>query len=151
MTDQERKELAEFGVEFLGWKHWPEAQMGYESWEGPQFFGEVLEHKLSDLFFNHVTDSEGLPAIQMYKTPIDNSAPILMHLAKREMEKRGFEVRIDRYNAKGAFPTRSRVYIRKDSHKNSASWDWELADYCEQKENEFIAFWSALRKAVKGE
>ena len=66
-------------------------------------------------------------------------APVLMHLGKREMEKRGFQVRCDNYDAEC-----KQVYIKNKWHE-----DWELSPIFAEHENEYIAFWTAVREALK--
>jgi len=73
MTNSTEQELAEYWAGKLGWKQWTEAQMGYDSWQGPAPFGEILEHHLSVTFFNN-----------------DEKSPIIAHLIQEYMEGEGY-------------------------------------------------------------
>jgi len=67
-------------------------------------------------------------------------APVLMHLGKREMEKLNYDIRCD--NFKGYY----RVYIK--SERDDSGGDWQLSPVYEDGNNEYIAFWTAVRKAM---
>lgn len=60
MTPPSDNQLSEFVARLLKWREWTEAQMGYDSFEGPEPFGEILIHKLPELFF----ESEQSPIIR---------------------------------------------------------------------------------------
>jgi len=125
LTDEQLKELAEFGAEFLGC---PTDDKG--RFEMP--FG--LRMKWWDLvgsFFNEKVAS-----------------PALAHLAKREMEKRGFTWECFGWEKRWKKPPKQycyRMYWRPDPD-NVMSLEMKYANH----ENEYIALWLAIREAVKG-
>jgi len=127
MTKAELKKLAEFAAEFLGhrrdYDHWNYKLMGH-NWHPHKDF--LVEFTFSD----------------------PRTAPLISHLGKREMEKRGFEIRVDEINSYELdgvlLPRKTRIYIRRDNHQDSQRLDWELAEFYEDDENNFIALWSAI-------
>jgi len=116
------KKLAEFAAGFLSW----EKEDG--RWMIPPFCFKVGLYLGDDPHAKYLFDNP-------------ETAPILAHLAEREMEKRGFsfsqftdpENRLqDRYNCE-FFPKGSTYLLRGDGVYN---------------ENEYIALWSAIQGAV---
>lgn len=119
------KKLAEFGAEFLGW------EKGCDSFFTPSYLHIVLDKRLSkeayvSRFFSGLT------------------APILAHLGKREMEKRGFD------NNEQWFIEDQKLYSwefihrdRKRKKKIAGKYPIPVSGYA-QDENEYIALWSAI-------
>ena len=109
------KQLAEFAAEFLGADKVMRFLQVKASWSGD----------VHDIFINE-------------KTLFDDvtKAPILMHLAKREMEKQGWKWR-NGYN---------KFYWVKFNKRN---YYWDIVA-THENDNEFRAFWPALEQAVKG-
>ena len=66
-------------------------------------------------------------------------APVLMQLGKREMEKRGYK-----YLMGHTYGTDSVSYMAKIFKRST-----EYQEAYEEHENEYIAFWTAVRKALK--
>ena len=122
MNQNELKDLAEESAEFLG-GFWDDE---IERWVLPKgiwnFIGRTLHPKdLAYLFFN------------------GQYAPILMHLGKREMEKRGHSHTMYTHTDEVASYT---AYVQPISASAGVVYS--------EHENEFIAFWSAVRDAMKG-
>ena len=125
MTNPTDKQLAEFAAEFVGLT--PGYMAEIKVWDFPRDnygptgpIGDIIyDTALVREFFNEA-----------------ETAPILMHLGKREMERREFNW--DSYS-------RSNGYFcsfTKGTFGNQISGNY-LDD------NEFIAFWSAVREAVE--
>ena len=122
MTSTELKQLAEWSAEFLGM-----SQCDSRLWwpNNIEYMPRLDDSELTFAFFE-----------------LDETAPILMHLGKREMtEKRGYFVRCDHYE------NCHRVFIR--SERDDSGGDWQLSPVFEDNENEYIAFWTAVREALK--
>ena len=115
MTPQEQKELAEFGAEFLGLKV-SESNL-YTIVEG-------LHIEKNSLYL-HMFDSSMI-------------APILAHLAKREMEKREFGI-FSSYTWKNDGKPFYVYYINHYDYKTFRG----------EGDSEYIALWLAIREAVK--
>ena len=120
MTPLTDKQLAEFAAEFLKLeRNNPGIDEGV--WNLPHSKLLLVVH---DSFYND-------PIV----------APILQHLAKREMEKLGLEL-IQKTPAPSYPYYICRVFKRVDR---------KLIKYADtEHENEYRAFWSALEQAVKG-
>jgi len=79
-------------------------------------------------------------------------APVLMHLSKREMEKRGFEIEYNKYQSQGY---QFRISLHEplptdcDQEKLRRYLDNETKRKWVCDENEYIAFWSAVMQAIK--
>ncbi len=124
-SPKELKELAEFAAEFLGFEKETNHEVNRDYWHKEKWIGEPLVDRwLDDYFFI-----------------AQKTAPILMHLGKREMEKRGFDW------------IGSRNY---HSRPKNHDYFYEFAETHSPKcgegshpDNEFIAFWMAVRGAVK--
>ena len=127
MTTEKLKQLAEFAAEFLEWYYREDSCYGKRYIHPPNNFIPAL--KLVNAS-GAVNVKESLSNI-FFESEI---APILMHLGKREMEKRGFSIRCEyRLNYQ-------RVFIKRDN----LEMDWQLSPVYVEDENEFIAFWSAI-------
>ncbi len=111
MTPEQRKQLAESAAEFL--KDTDELWRVQQMCEGEDL---PLHHQ----FF-----------ISKYM------APILMHLAEQEMEKRGWKYR-------SGFNILHWIKF----NKNNYNWERHKAS---EDENEYQAFWMALLSAIQGE
>ncbi|KKL07272.1 hypothetical protein LCGC14_2587680 [marine sediment metagenome] len=123
MTPNKQKQLAESAAEFLGAKN--NKLKVIDSGMNCQVY-EVHSIVISEynLFYSCIY------------------APILMHLGKREMEKREFEWELATIWIKpGIRGYQCEVY---GFEKNNYSTEGVCSH-----ENEFIAFWSAVREAVK--
>ena len=122
-TELELKKLAEFAAEFLGW----EIEDGRLSI--PSFCLRVGLYLCDDPHVKYI-----------FEHP--ETAPILAHLAKREMEKREFEWELATIWIKpGIRGYQCEVY---GFEKNNYSTEVVCSH-----ENEYIAFWSAVMEAVK--
>jgi hypothetical protein len=120
MNDQELKELAEFAAGFSD----------FETHDWVHFHKDLgrLDHSLVKIFFKH-----------------DSSAPLLAHLARREMEKRGFTWNC--YSpSKGAHPDDSKYEYE---FEEDVQGEGPMKRGCKQHENEYIAMWMAIRKATQ--
>ena len=109
MQEEKQKQLAEFAAKFFG-----------------------VGHKYVS---NSYSESIIIPLTPHSLFDDDNLSPILMHLAKREMEKRGYEsfqhfYLLDNYI----------YYINNRKYETFRG----------EGDNEYRAFWSALEQAVKG-
>jgi len=117
-TPEQLKSMAEKAAEFLGLERNNLGTTGV--WNVPN----VLLLAVHDSFYN---DSV--------------VAPILMHHAKREMEKRGFwwrsEGKSGEYNG----------FFTKEISMKPSEWNKLVIT----DENEFISFWDALLTAIGGE
>ena len=108
MTPEQLKQLAEWSAEFLG------GEYNSFNWLMGNKFGTYLTE--NTLFID-----------ECY-------APILMHLGKREMEKRGFTWKIEVHQKK------YRVKVDRPSIHYQKT---------QISTNEYIAFWTAVREALK--
>ena len=110
MTPSEQKDLATWAAEFLGGK---------------------LE--VERVHAKNIYTDEMLAYVLFERTW---TSPILMHLAKREMEKQGFNHTVS--CTSGEYT----VFIHPPTDSDKITHI--------ENENEFIAFWSAVREAVEG-
>ena len=113
----ELKDLAECSAEFLGLKKHLNVKNAWKF--------QVLQENLTLYLFDFFDDS----------MPV---APILMHLGKREMEKRFGDV----WECSSWNTTKGRIYEYEISNDGK--------EYKGRDLNEFIAFWSAVHEAMKG-
>ena len=122
MTPKELKQLAEFAAEFLG---------ADEDSDSPKVFVGKSNYIIAVTEYN------------LFNRPL--TAPILMHLGKREMEKRLWEWNSS-YDLSG-FQSGEKIH-------GCYCFGILTAPKCTihntQDENEFIAFWSAVMEAVNG-
>ena len=120
MTPSDQKQLAEKAAEFLGFVSWVSENVKY--WNSPESeYGYCFrDDQLVFKFFES-----------------DDYSAIFMHLAKREMEKRGFSFKHEL----------SRITDRCHS---IGFWKSDVGYRPMRNENEYRAFWLALEQAVKG-
>ena len=119
MTPKETKELAEKAAEFL-------------KSHCALIYGGYLQISINHHTAKYLYPSK--PTLDAYFFLNPHTAPILMHLAQVEMEKRGFKWE----SSKFIFYTW--CFIKVDDGIRYKSQD---------ADNKFIAFWSAVMGAVK--
>lgn len=124
LNEESLKSLAEFAAEFLRW------EKGDDSWwspplDEPNWLQERDYHdrKLCNIFFE--------------PNYINNEAPILAHLALKEMEKRGY-----------CFAYHGPDYYR-NSHTYTICKSQDITEKClalSCNENQFVALWSSIEQ-----
>jgi len=115
------KQLAEFAAEFLGW----DKEGG--RWTIPPFCLKVGLYLADDPHAKY-----------LFEHP--ETAPILAHLAKREMEKRGFWWHSSWFSNGKVYS----IFFSKLTSAKPGGWrELEV-----EHENEYIALWSAIQEAV---
>ena len=120
MTPTELKDLAEWSAEFLGF----DRLQNSGEWK---FEFRNVNYLLNEKDFY---DEKGF-------------APILMHLGKREMEKRGLSIQYTKWSLSFGEKGHTYTFFMEDSTHCVAG--------SVSHENKFIAFWSAVYEAMKGE
>ena len=122
------KELAEKAAEFLGAEH-----------TNTHIYKLVVEKQLIFISKRSLFENIG-------------TAPILMHLAKREMEKLGFVNNEWQYYEVDGDYFHSYEFIHKDKkgYRTNFTGKLKVPLYGHgEDDNEFIAFWTALLKATR--
>lgn len=124
-TEAELKKLAEFAAEFLGWELCPQNQ-----WKIPDNIEWLyyVTHKHRDELPRDFFEGH-------------SSAPILAHLAKREMEKRGF-----RWISSYGYHAHTEDEYFYEFTKWGETEEDEKTGSAFNKENNFIALWSAIEQ-----
>ena len=136
MTPEKLKQLAEFAFPFLG------AKKINSGWQLINSFDDV-----SAIYIPFRIQEQELFEDR-------KNAPILAHLAKREMEKRGFQLEYNKFTTQGYQWWIHQAEIPPDVDLMSKEM-MEYFERCKPKwqrhENEYIALWSAIEQAVGGE
>jgi len=127
MKPSEQKQLAEKVAKFFDAEIDPDYGMGADHWSFPV----AWKNKNIGLAWPATTGVINIDQWKSYLFDDTRIAPILMHLGKREMEKRGFAWKTD---------SRRKGYW--------AQMDKALEPYQkgEINKNEFIAFWKAVEQ-----
>lgn len=110
------KKLAEFAAEFLNLLH---VQDFYFFPSGSDHCFTIQDSQVEDYFFHN-----------------SEYAPILAYLAKREMEKRGFDCEYNRQ-------------LDQHRYEFDLSLDYDRPIARGESNSEYIALWSAIEEAVK--
>lgn len=148
MTQLTKTELAEFAAEWFGAVIAEDYGNGTDHWTFPT----AWVNKQVGRAWHFTSETINIDAWKSDLFDDGRIAPILMHLAKREMEKRGFHWDSGFRNETGEW--RKGKYDFSIERQKTPTCEkcgmFEIDRVDKENDNEFIAFWSALEKAVGG-